>query len=307
MASLKLGARRLVKALHWSALYGWWYRLQEWDPRLRLRKARFRRWNRAAAADEMVVRPGLRLRIDAQSRQPFEWFCYRSLEMARELDAFRREMAACRRFVDVGACHGIFSLAFVHDRPEAMAVAVEPSAIACSILAENIRLAGNANVVVKQVACGLAAGTLAMRQVWHHLEALPEAAGAAMAAAAATAAAIAAPEAVIAPDAVTVPVQSLDGLCAELDLRPDLIKIDVEGYELAVLAGAREILGRDRPALFLELHPQWLRELGSSAAEVVRLVEALGYRFHRLDGSPLAARQVASRESVSRVICTALP
>ena len=63
--------------------------------------------------------------------------------------------------------------------------------------------------------------------------------------------------------------------------------------------------GRDRPALFLELHPQWLRDLGSSAAEVVRLLEALGYRFRRLDGSPLAARQVARRESVSRVICTA--
>lgn len=297
MASLKLGARRLVKALHWPALYRWWHRLREWDPRLRLRKARFRRWNRAAAADEMVVRPGLRLRIDAQSRQPFEWFCYRSLEMARELDAFRREMAACRRFVDVGACHGIFSLAFVHDRPEATAVAVEPSAIACSILAENIRLAGAANVVVKQVACGQAAGTLAMRQVWHHLEALP---------AAATAPANAVPEAMTAPNPVTVPMQSLDGLCVELDLRPDLIKIDVEGYELAVLAGAREILGRDRPALFLELHPRWLRDLGSSAAEVVRLLEALGYRFRRLDGSPLAARQVAGRESVSRVICTAL-
>ena len=52
----------------------------------------------------------------------------------------------------------------------------------------------------------------------------------------------------------------------------DFLKIDVEGYEGHVLAGARQVLAHDRPELFLEVHPsllvppytvdQVLRELG---------------------------------------------
>src|SRR5579864_5012814 len=159
-ATLKSRLRRALVALRLSAVLAGWRRLRSWDPRLLWRRARFRRWNRGAGPGEMVVRPGLRLLVDARSPEPFEWFCWRSGEMTRELDAFVREMRTCRRFLDVGACHGVFSLTFVQGRPAARAVAVEPSAIACSILAENVRLGGLDNVVVRQVACGAAGGTL---------------------------------------------------------------------------------------------------------------------------------------------------
>ncbi len=159
-------------ALRLPALLRWWRRLRSWDPRLLWRRARFRHWNRDAGPREMVVRPGLRLLVDVRSREPFEWFCWRSVEMTRELDAFVREMRTRRRFLDVGACHGIFSLAFAQGRPAARAVAVEPSGIAYSILAENVRLGGLDHVVPRQVACGANGGTLRMRQAWHHLEAL---------------------------------------------------------------------------------------------------------------------------------------
>ena len=285
MSKLKARVRRALAAAHLDGVYGVWHWLERLDPRRWRRQVLFRQWNRGAAPDEIVIRPGLRLRIDPQSREPFEWFCFRSPEMARELDAFAREMAARRRLLDVGACHGIFSLAFAHHRPETMALAVEPSAIACSLLAQNIKLGGLANVIARQVACGPAAGTLRMRPTWHHLEALPEAA--------------------MAADAVAVPMTSVDQLCSELGFHPDLVKIDVEGYELAVLAGACATLGSSRPPLFLEIHPDRLRELGGSAAEVVALLEGLGYGFSNLTGSPLSGRQVGGRESVSRVLCTA--
>ena len=295
MATTRERLRRAATALHLAGLYRWRHRLARWDPRRIWREARFRRWNRGAGPREMVVRPGLRLLVDARSREPFEWFCFRSGAMVRELDGFVRQMRTRRRLLDVGACHGIFALAFAHGRPEARAVAVEPSAAAYSILAENLRLGGLDNVVARQVACGAASGTLRMRQTWHHLEALPAAAGGAHGAGAGEAGAI-----------VTVPMQSIDELCAELDFHPDLVKIDVEGYELAVLGGARATLGRHRPHLFLELHPPWLRDLGGSVAEVVELLAGLGYTFHRPGGSPLGRRQVARRESVSRVLCIAV-
>jgi FkbM family methyltransferase len=284
---LKGRLRRALVALRLGALLPLWHRLARWDPRLRRREAQFHHWNREAARDEIVVRPGLRLRIDPRSREPFEWFCFRSLEMSRELDAFARAMVSCRNFLDIGACHGIFSLAFAHHRPEAKALAVEPSAVAYSILVENLRRNGLDNVVSKQVACGATAGRLRMRQVWHHLEALPAEGTTA--------------------DTVEVPMQSLDELCGELDFAPDIVKIDVEGYELAVLSGARGTLERQRPRLFLELHPERLRELGGSAAEVVQLLSALGYRCRDLSGGPVTGRQVEGRESVSRIVCIGQP
>ncbi|HEV3459565.1 MAG TPA: FkbM family methyltransferase [Thermoanaerobaculia bacterium] len=284
--------RRALTTLHLAGLYRLWHLLARWDPRRVWREVRFRRWNRGAGPQEMVVRPGLRLRVDARSREPFEWFCFRSVEMTRELDGFVRDMPAHRQFLDVGACHGIFSLAFAHGRPAARALAVEPSAIAYSILSENIRLGGLDNVVASQVACGAAGGTLRMRQTWHHLEALP---------AAAAAGAGGDDE----DGAVAVAMQSVDELCAELDFQPDLVKIDVEGYELAVLAGARATLGRHRPRLFLELHPQRLRELGGSVHEVLDLLAGLGYGFHRPGGAAVSSREIGARESVSRVLCVA--
>lgn len=280
---LKDRMRKALNPERFAALYALKNRLTSWDPRRLQRKARFRRLNRGSGPTEMVVRPGVHLRIDERSREPFEWFCFRSVEMARELDAFRREAASRSSFLDIGACHGIFSLVFAHERPDAHAVAVEPSAIAFEILTENVRLSGLDNVVLKQVACGPAAGSLRMRPVWHHLEALPREGQA--------------------PDAVEVPMRSVDDLCSELDLRPDLVKIDVEGYELAVLSGARATLKAHRPPLFLEIHPERLRDLGASSQEVLSLLAGLGYGFVGLEGGTLDRSKVERRVSVFRIVC----
>lgn len=283
---MKARLRQVLTALHLAGLYTLWHRLRSWDPRLLARAAWFRRFNRGAGADEIVLRPGFRLAIDPRSREPFEYFCFRSLEMSRELDAFLREMGARRRFLDIGACHGIFALAFAQGRPDTLALALEPSPPAHEVLAGNLDRNGLRNVILQQVAAGAAPGRIRMRQVWHHLEAVSHA-----------------EDEEGAEGVLDLPVETVDDLCARLDFRPDLMKVDVEGYELAVLSGARGMLARDRPRLFLELHPERLRELGGSAGEVVELLEGLGYRFRSLEGASLRAAAVASRESVSRIVC----
>lgn len=50
---------------------------------------------------------------------------------------------------------------------------------------------------------------------------------------------------------LTVPCTTLDKLLADRD-RIDLIKIDVEGFELAVVQGARDVIMRTRPVLIFE-------------------------------------------------------
>lgn len=54
--------------------------------------------------------------------------------------------------------------------------------------------------------------------------------------------------------ALTVRTVRLDDYCGANDLRPDAIKIDVEGGELAVLRGAESTLASARPVIFLSTH-----------------------------------------------------
>lgn len=54
-------------------------------------------------------------------------------------------------------------------------------------------------------------------------------------------------------DRVRVPVTTLDKLAAELS-PVGLLKIDVEGFERSVIAGAGDLLRRDFPVLFVEIY-----------------------------------------------------
>lgn len=77
--------------------------------------------------------------------------------------------------------------------------------------------------------------------------------------------------------ALMVPSLNLDnsGLPA-----PDLIKMDVEGAESAVLSGARSTLRKARPVVFVALHSDEQR--GSCKV----LLRQAGYSLYQLDGAP---------------------
>jgi FkbM family methyltransferase len=64
----------------------------------------------------------------------------------------------------------------------------------------------------------------------------------------------------------TVPLRRLDQVVAE---RVDFLKIDVEGYEGQVLAGAEDLLATQKPTLFLELHPHIVGRFGFSTSGIL--------------------------------------
>jgi FkbM family methyltransferase len=82
----------------------------------------------------------------------------------------------------------------------------------------------------------------------------------------------------------------------ELGLGPvGFIKIDVEGHEGAVLAGARQLLERDRPNLLIEIEE---RHKPGSLGQVLALLGPLGYRGFYYQGDHLvpAERFDAARD-----------
>jgi FkbM family methyltransferase len=91
-----------------------------------------------------------------------------------------------------------------------------------------------------------------------------------------------------------VPMRRLDDLVRDEGLgRVDVIKIDVEGAEAALLAGAGTVLGRMRPLLLLEILDPALRQQAAQSGDVLRALHAADYSvyvFDRATGRPVPAR-----------------
>lgn len=81
-----------------------------------------------------------------------------------------------------------------------------------------------------------------------------------------------------------ITIRTLDDLLLESGIKKvDLIKIDVEGFEMNVLLGATEAL-KSFPVLFIELDDNNLRMHRFTAAMLVSHLKNAGYnRFHRAD------------------------
>ena len=82
---------------------------------------------------------------------------------------------------------------------------------------------------------------------------------------------------------VTVPVQRLDDYVAASGARPNVMKIDVETHEPAVLAGATAMLAEHRPYIVIEVLLRGGRDHG---IEITEAMAPFGYSYYRLDGTP---------------------
>ena len=119
----------------------------------------------------------------------------------------------------------------------------------------------------------------------------------------------------LAADGLSVTLTTIDDEVQSRALtRVDFIKIDVQGAEALVLAGAEHTLARWRPALYVEVDDANLRRYGSSAAALLEHIQQRGYQLHRLDGDGLsaplsndAACAFIAQRGYADVLCLAAP
>lgn len=84
---------------------------------------------------------------------------------------------------------------------------------------------------------------------------------------------------------IEVAMTTLDEIVHEFGLpKVDLVKIDVEGAEGAVLRGAEGTLSRFRPLLIIELDRSREEVWGDSPESILTYLKQWGYAFYRLEG-----------------------
>jgi hypothetical protein len=91
-----------------------------------------------------------------------------------------------------------------------------------------------------------------------------------------------------------VSVVTLDAFCAANGIEAvDLVKIDTETTEPAVLRGMAGMLARDRPSIVCEVLPGHGLE-----PDLERVLRPLGYSFHLLtDAGPVAADSIVAHQT----------
>ena len=222
---------------------------------------------------------GLRLRVDLSNT------IGRSIRMRGSYEPVVEHAIVSRLgpgdcFVDVGSNVGYFSLiASQVVGTSGKVVAVEPVAEVACLLRETIAANSISNISVHQCAVSDHAGSAIMQ--------VQRSSGVSF---------LGDRDHRLPGDAVrqeeTVSVSTLDELVQSHGSSPlRVVKIDVEGREIAVLKGARETLRNARPTLVIEVSEQNLRRFGGSRLELDRLLLELDYRQESLS-EPTAYDQV---------------
>lgn len=167
---------------------------------------------------------------------------------------------------DVGSFEGLLALYFASRAKQV--ICYEPNSRNYGRLTDNIQLNGFTNVRVRKTGVGEAPQEIKL--IWN-----PAMPGGASAEAATTEHL---KETVAGAIVETIPITTLDKDVEENQLpAPDLIKIDIEGWELQALRGARGLIDRYKPALYLEMHGETMALKKSKVADIVQFLEAAGY------------------------------
>lgn len=170
---------------------------------------------------------------------------------------------------DVGASNGIISLLLSkHMNKNSSIYSFEPTPSIFNILKDNAKVQnGNANIIPYNLAISSENGFLHFKQTARKTMnyVVKEKTS----------------------DTIDVKCTTLDSFVNTYKISPDVIKIDVEGWEYNVLLGGRELLKRHNCKLLIEMHQDILRNNGVTRENFNSLISDLGYISYGKDGNEL--------------------
>ncbi|HEY3488856.1 MAG TPA: FkbM family methyltransferase [Candidatus Deferrimicrobiaceae bacterium] len=163
-------------------------------------------------------------------------------------------------FFDVGANTGFYSLfASVLSGPGGRVVAIEPLPRNLAYIRRHVAMNGIDNVAIVGKAVSDRVGTATFAVDGPATSRLAEG------------------------GSLTVEVTTIDEISRTLGIVPNVMKVDIEGAEIDMLKGAREVLAKGRPVIFMSLHS------GDLYGRLFPSAAGFGYRVLGLDGQPLDA------------------
>lgn len=181
------------------------------------------------------------------------------------LELWKRLSERSQVILDIGANTGIYSLVASTVNPDATIVAAEPVARVYEKLTRNVAL-NEHGIVTLRAAISDRSGTAVLYDQAESEHVLSVS---------------------LDPDwnkespalrPVEVPCMTVMGMLEQVDARTaDLIKIDVETHEPAVLRGFLEMLRRDKPSLMIELLTE------DVVRQVAEMLDGLGYEYYNID------------------------
>ncbi len=195
------------------------------------------------------------------------------------------EIRRSKCFVDIGANCGLYTVIGCTINPQVRVVAIEPVAKICEALKNNIsRNQYQMRTHVLNIALGDTNGTVPFHVAENALmgslntngyQGQPG-------------------------EIIQVECRTLDSIAEELNIEPDFLKIDVEGFEDVVLRGAQTVLRRFRPRIILEANP------GDPCGEMNEILSAHGYEFSIItDGGPQPRKEIIPEPGFRNWLCIA--
>lgn len=225
-----------------------------------------------------------RFRMHAEADDHFATaLYYQTPYETRELTLVQERVRSCTQFVDIGANTGVFSLVAAASAPGLKVTAIEPAPNNARRLRRNRELNPALDIRVEAVALGETTGEVPF--------AVP--CGGQISTVSSANVAFSSRFHKVDYETINVPVTRLDDLFADRPLGTnDLLKIDVETYELPVLRGAERTLEAGPDVLIEIWHPDVLAQnfphLAGTVApghmeQVESLFRANGYEAYGLE------------------------